>query len=61
MTETAHPAWPGSMVTVCMSSFLTAGPGKEYATIPTGRIQERSKGDAMYPTTSPNPPRWNPS
>ena len=28
---------------------------------PTGRFQERSKGDTTSPTTSQNPSRWHPS
>ena len=49
-----------------MSYFITGGPGKEHGTNkppPTGRIQERSKGDAspcVLPT-SQNLSRWNPS
>ena len=45
---------------------MTGGPGKEHGTNkppPTGRIRERSKGDAspyVLPT-SQNPSRWNPS
>ena len=47
-----------------MSCFTTGGPGKEHGTNkppPTGRVQERSKGDTTYPTTSQNPSLWHPS
>ena len=47
-----------------MSYFMTGGPNKEHGTnkpLPTGRIWERSKGDATCPTTSQNPARWNAS
>ena len=50
------------MVTICMSYFMTGGPGKEHGTNEpplTGRIRERSKGDITCPTTSQNPPRWH--
>ena len=63
LTETAHP-WPGTIVIVRMSCFMTGGPGKEHRTNkppPTGRVQERSKGDTTCPTTSQNPPLWHPS
>ena len=52
------------MVTICMSCFTTGSPAKEHGTNkppPTGRIQERSKRDATYPTTSQNPSLWHPS
>ena len=47
-----------------MSCFITAGLGKEHGANkapPTGRVQERSKGDATCPTTSQNPSLWHPS
>ena len=47
-----------------MSCFTTWGPGKEHGTnkpLPTGRVQERSKGDTTCPTTSQNPSLWHPS
>ena len=47
-----------------MSCFTTGGPGKEHRTNkppPTGRVQERSKGDTTCPTTSQNPSLWHPS
>ena len=47
-----------------MSCFRTGGPGKEHRTNkppPTGRVQERSKGDTTGPTTSQNPSLWHPS
>ena len=37
---------------------MTGGPGKEHRTNkppPTGRVQDRSKGDTTFPTTSQNP------
>ena len=46
-----------------MSCFTTGGPGKEHRTNklpPTGRIQERSKGDTTCLTTSQNPSFWHP-
>ena len=47
-----------------MSYFTTGGLGKEYRTSkppPTRRVWQRSKGDAMCPTTSQNPSHWLPS
>ena len=47
-----------------MSYFTTGGPGKEHRTNeapPAGRVQKRSKADAMCPTTSQNPFHWHPS
>jgi len=47
-----------------MNCFTTGGPGKEHGTYkppPTRRIQERSKGDTSYLTTSQNPSCWHPS
>ena len=52
------------MVTICMICFMTRGPGKEHGTNkppPTGRVQERSKGDTTCLTTSQNPSLWHPS
>ena len=43
---------------------MAAGPGKEHGANkppPTGRVQERSKGDSTCRTTSQNPSRWRPS
>ena len=63
-TDWNHPPWPGTIVTICVSYFKTGGPGKEHGTNkppPTGRVWERSKGDTTHPTTSQNPPLWNPS
>ena len=40
--------------------FMTGDPDKEYGTNkppPTGRVQQRSKGDTMCPSTSRNPSR----
>ena len=59
-----HPPWPGTIVTICVSCFMTGDPDKEYRTNkspPTGRVQERSKGDTTCPTTSQNPSLWHPS
>ena len=56
--------WPGTVVTSHMSCFTTGGPGKEQGTNkppPTGRVQERSKGDTTCPITSQNPSLWHPS
>ena len=47
-----------------MSCFTTGGPGKEQGTKkppPTRRVQERSKGNTICPTTSQNPSLWHPS
>ena len=47
-----------------MSCFTTGGPGEEHGTNkppPTGRVQERSKGDTTCPTTSQNLSLWHPS
>ena len=46
-----------------MSCFKTGGPAKEQGTnnLPTGRVQEGSKGDTTCPATSQNPSRWHPS
>ena len=61
LTETAHPG----QVTICMSSFMTGGPGKEHGTKkppPTRRIRERSKGNtSLYVLPTSQNPRWNPS
>ena len=59
-----RPPWPGTGVTILVSYFMTGGPGKEQGTNKpplTGRIQQRSKGDAVWPTTSQNPSCWRPS
>jgi len=43
---------------------MTGDPAKEHGTNkppPTGRVQERSKGDTTCPTTSQNPSLWHPS
>ena len=53
-----HPPWPGTVVTICVSYFMTGEPSKEHGTNkppPIGRVQERSKGDATCPSTSQNP------
>ena len=58
------PPWPGTIVTICMSCFMTGGPGKKQGTNkppPTRRVRERSKGDNTYLTTSQNPSLWHPS
>ena len=63
-TDWNHSPWPGTIVTIRMSYFTTGGPGKEHGTNkppPTGRVQERSKGDTMCPTTSQNPSHCRPS
>ena len=47
-----------------MSCFRTGSPGKEQGTNkppPTGRVQERSKGDTTSLTTFQNLPCWHPS
>ena len=56
LTETARPG----QAPFAMSYFKTGGPGQEHRTNeppPTGRTQERSKGDAMCPTTPQNSSR----
>ena len=63
-TDWYHPPWPGTIVTICMCCFTTGGPGKEHRTNkppPTGRVQDRSKGDITCPTTSQNPFLQHPS
>ena len=43
---------------------MTGDPGKEHGTNklpPTGRVQERSKGETTCLTTSQNPSLWHPS
>ena len=43
---------------------MTEGPSQEHGTNkppPTERVQERSKWDTTWPSTSQNPPRWHPS
>ena len=52
------------MVTICISCFTTGDPGKKLGNNkppPTGRVQERSKGDTTCSTTSQNPSLWHPS
>ena len=55
--------WPGTIVTIWMSCFMTGGAGKVYSTNkppPTRRVRERSKRDTACLTTSQNP-HWHPS
>ena len=54
------PPWPGPLVTIRMSCFITGDPGKEYGTNkppPTSRVRERSKGNTTCLSTSQNPSR----
>ena len=63
-TDWNRPPWPGTIVTICKSCFITGGPGKEQETNkppPTRKVWERSKGDTTYPPTSQNPSLWHPS
>jgi len=63
MTENCT-LWPGTIVTICTSCLTTRGPGKEHITNkppPTRRVQERSKGDTICPTSSQNPSCWHQS
>ena len=58
------PPWSDTIVTIYTSCFTTGSSGKEHRTNkppPTGRVQERSKGDTACPTTSQNPSLWHPS
>ena len=58
------PPQPGTIVTICMSSLMTGGLGKEHGTNkppPIGRVQERSKWDTTCPTISQNPSLWHSS
>ena len=58
------PPWSDTIVTIYTSCFTTGSSGKEHRTNkppPTGRVQERSKGDSTCPTTSQNPSLWHPS
>ena len=62
-SETTHPG-QATLVITCVSYFTTGGPRKEQGTNkspPTGRAQERSKGDTTCLTTSQNPSLWQPS
>ena len=63
-TDWNCPPWPGTRVTISVSYFMTKGPSKEHRTNkppPTRRVQERSKGDTKFLTTSQNPSCWHPS
>ena len=58
------PPWPGIIVTICVSCFMTGGPAKGHGMNkppPIGTVLERSKGDTMCPTISQNPSRRHPS
>ena len=47
-----------TIVTICMSCFMTGDPDKEYGTNkppPTGRVRERSKGDTARVRPLPSP------
>ena len=53
-TDWNRPPWPGTILTICVSCFMTGDPGKEHGTNKppsTGRVQERSKWDTTCPTT----------
>ena len=59
-TDWNHLPWPGKIVTSCMSYLTAGGPDKEHRTNklpPTGKIQERSKGErrlqSIHPTNLP--------
>ena len=63
-TDWNRPPRPGTVVTSCMSCFMTGVPDKECRTNkppPTGRVRERSKGDTACPSTSQNPSCQHPS
>ena len=63
-TQWLKPPTVVTIVTIYLSYFTTAGPGKEHGTnkpLPTRSIWERSKGDTTCPTTSQNPFHWHPS
>ena len=56
-TDWNRPPWPATVVTICMSCFMTGDPDKEHGTNkppPTGRVPEMSKGDTTCPATSQN-------
>ena len=56
-TDWNPPPWPGTIVTICISCFMTGDPDEDYRTNkppPTGRVQKRSKGDTACPSISPN-------
>ena len=62
-TDWNCPPWPVTIVTICMSCFMSGDPDKGYGTNkppPTGRVREMSKGDNACPSTSQNPIRPNP-
>ena len=50
------PPWPGTVVTICMSCFMTGGPGKEYGTISLHQPEEFEKGHKEISHVWP-PPR----
>ena len=61
-TDWNHPTWPGTIVTIWVSYFMTGGPGKEHVTkkpLLTRKVWERSKGDTTCPITSQNPSCWH--
>ena len=63
-TDWNCPTWPGTIVTICMSCFMTGGPGKEHRTNkppPTRSVRERSEDNTTCLTTSQNPSCWHPS
>ena len=54
--ETHWMTLPDTIVTTRVRYFTTGGPDKEHRTdkpLPTGRVWERSKGDATFPTDFP--------
>ena len=55
-----QPTLASSLVTICLSCFMTGGPGKENGTNkppPTRIVLERSKGDTTCLSTYQNPSR----
>ena len=57
------PPWPGTIVTICMSHFITGDIGKEHRTNKPHQPEEFRKGQKMSHVllTSQSPSCWNPS
>ena len=55
-TDWSRPPWPGTIVTICMSCFMTGGPGEEHWTNNLHQLKEFGKGQNETPHVCP-PPR----
>ena len=63
-THWNHPPWPGTIVIICMSYFMTGGLGKEHRVISHRQPEEFKKGQKEMSHVLPtfqNPPYWHPS